>query len=283
MDPTDRCSISYSATDGTARLGTDYDAPSGNGALTWAAGDTTNQTFTIPIFDDGILDGDKSFSLNLSGISLAGALGTPATATVNILEIGGLSFGAANYNVNEGDGTVTVTLQRLFDSSGAVSVHYSTADGTATSPDDYTATSGTFNWTDGDSADKSFTVPIIDDSLSEGNEKFSLILSAASGNAELGPQVTATVTIAKSDGATIDGTDKKPQAIINDSVGDLVTLKLLGKVGTITYFENNGVGLSEIDLSGTDSTKSSMSIVVKKPREAPVMVKSPLAKLMAAA
>jgi Calx-beta domain len=148
-----------------------------------------------------------------------------------------------------------------------VSVHYATSDGAATSPADYTATSGDLNWADGDAADKTFTVAIVDDTFSEGNEAFNLTLSAATGNADLGPQSTATVTIAKSDGTTITGTDKKPQSTFTDSDGDLVTVKLGGKVGTLTYYQTNGTGpISEIDLIGTDSSKSVVSVTAKKPK-----------------
>ena len=258
-------SVSYSTSDGTAVAGTDYTAAFGT--LNWAAGDTSDKTFTIPILDDGVLQSDKAFAVSLSGISLTGALGAPATATVNILETAGLSFGAADYPITELDGAATITVHRQFGSHGVVTVNYATSDETATQPSDYTVTSGTLTWADGDTADKTFAVPIINDTINEGNETFHLTLSGATGNAELGAQATATVTIAKSDGVTIDGAAKKPQSTFTDVDGDSVTLKVGGKVGTLTYYLTNGVGpISEIDLSGTSSAKTVVSIAVKKPK-----------------
>jgi hypothetical protein len=83
-----------------------------------------------------------------------------------------LQFSATNYNVNEGDGSVTITVTRSGDNQGAVSIDYATSDDTATAPDDYTQTSDTLNWADGDDADKPITVDIIDDSLLESDETF---------------------------------------------------------------------------------------------------------------
>jgi hypothetical protein len=255
-------SVDYTTANGTAVAGTDYTTTSGT--LNWAGGDATPQTITIPLLNDATFEADKAFTVGLSNISLAGALGPQSTTTVNINEEGGLSFSAANYNTAEG-GSVTITVHRLFDSVGAVSVNYATSDGTATAGSDYTTTTGTLNWADGDSADKTFNVPVAADGVSEGTESFNLTLSSPTGNGLAGPQSTATVTIAKSNGITIDGTSKVTKSTFTDADGDQVTISLGGKVGTLTYYLTNGKGpISEIDLAGTDPTKSTVSFSVKK-------------------
>ena len=196
-----------------------------------------------------MLVADRTFDVTLSGISLPGALGTPSTSSVMILEEAGLSFSLPNYLVHEEDGGITVTVHRLFDSSGPISVHYATSDGTAGSTD-YTTTSGFLNWADGDPGDMSFTIPIMSDGLNEGNETFTLSLSAATGNAQLGTQSTAIVTIAKSNGA-------QAGFPFTDVDGDIVTPKLAGKLGTLTYYLTNGTGpTAELDPVGTSSTNS---------------------------
>ena len=74
-------------------------------------------------------------------------------------EHGSLQFSSATYSAIEGtDLTVTVTVTRTGGDDGAVSVDYTTSDGTATQPDDYATASGTLNWADSDSAAKTFTV-----------------------------------------------------------------------------------------------------------------------------
>src|SRR5262249_12488576 len=81
---------------------------------------------------------------------------------------GALQFSNANYNVNENAGTVTVTVTRTGGSMGSVSVNYATSDGPATAGNDYTGTSGTLTFADGEMS-KTFTIPILDDNLVENN------------------------------------------------------------------------------------------------------------------
>jgi uncharacterized delta-60 repeat protein len=184
----------------------------------------------------------------------------PTTVSIDVKPAATLTFSAAGYPVQESDGNATITVQRLFSGTGAVTVHYATTDGTATSPADYNNTSGTLSWADGDTSDKTITVPIIADALSEGDETFSLTLSAPTGVSVLGAQPTATVTIAKNHPLSMGTT-------FTDADGDLVTVKMSGPVGNSAFYLTNGsVPISEIDLIGTDPLKSSLSIVVKKPK-----------------
>ena len=76
-------SVRYATTDGTALAGTDYQARSGT--LTWADGDATPRTVTVPLVDRHLYqDGTRAFSLTLAGAT--GATLTGATAGVTILE-----------------------------------------------------------------------------------------------------------------------------------------------------------------------------------------------------
>src|SRR5260370_7526878 len=55
-----------------------------------------------------------------------------------------------SYNVNETGGSIHLNVTRNGDTSGSATVHYAAADGTATSPDDYTAASGDLTFDPGD-------------------------------------------------------------------------------------------------------------------------------------
>jgi len=79
-----------------------------------------------------------------------------------------------------------------------VTVNYATGDGSATAGSDYTATSGTLAFGDGEAA-KSFSVPILEDSVYEGNETVNLTLSGPGGGASLGAQSSAVITITDND------------------------------------------------------------------------------------
>jgi len=92
-------------------------------------------------------------------------------------------YGPVSAEENE---VVQVAVRRTGGSSGAVSVDYATASGSATSGADFTAASGTLTWSDGDMADKIIEVSIAADSTDEGSEDFRIDLANVSGGAGLG-------------------------------------------------------------------------------------------------
>lgn len=114
-------------------------------------------------------------------------------------EPGRLQFSNAYYSVNEGGGSKTIIVKRVGGSAGSVSVHYTTANGSAVAGSDYTARSGTLTWANGNTAPKTFSVPIVNDSAVEPNERVRLILSAPTGGATLGNPKAATLIIINND------------------------------------------------------------------------------------
>ena len=113
---------------------------------------------------------------------------------------------AATATVSEPDGpddpvTATVNVSITdFDqfTSGSVTVHYETVDGEAHAPGDYTTTSGDHTWTAGDTDPFEIQVPILYDSMYEGPEHFSIVLTTVSPWATLG-NATCVVTILDQD------------------------------------------------------------------------------------
>ncbi|HZG54489.1 MAG TPA: Calx-beta domain-containing protein, partial [Pyrinomonadaceae bacterium] len=108
-----------------------------------------------------------------------------------------IQFSAATYNAFEGTGSTNglITVLRTGSVTGAATVNYTTGGGTATPGSDYTATSGTLSFAEGETM-KTFTVPITDDLVYEGavRETIELTLSAPTG-ATLGSQKTAAINI----------------------------------------------------------------------------------------
>ncbi|GAG35863.1 unnamed protein product, partial [marine sediment metagenome] len=70
-----------------------------------------------------------------------------------------------------------------------------TSNGTALAGSDYTAKTGTLNWGDGESGNKTFTISITNDSTTEGNETVNISLSNATGGASIGSPGSAVLTI----------------------------------------------------------------------------------------
>jgi hypothetical protein len=111
---------------------------------------------------------------------------------------GQLQFSAAVLNVNETAGTATITVTRNNGTSGAVSVHYATSDGTGKAGTDYTTAGGTLSFADGQTS-ATFNVPILVDSQVQGPETVNLTLSNPSGGATLGSPTSAALKIVDND------------------------------------------------------------------------------------
>ena len=116
---------------------------------------------------------------------------------------GVLKFDEESFEVSEESGSAVIRVERSNGEDGAVSVQYSATAGTATAGQDFTAVSGTFTWSHNDGSDRSFTVPILNDSLAEGAETIRLTLSNPTGGAGLdGERGTSVLIILSNDGGT---------------------------------------------------------------------------------
>jgi hypothetical protein len=112
---------------------------------------------------------------------------------------GTLQFSVASSDIGEAGGPVQIDVSRVGGSSGPVSVQYATANGSATSGADYTATSGTLSWSDGETTPKRILVDIANDTVVEPTETFTVTLTAPTGGATLGAPATTTVNIVDND------------------------------------------------------------------------------------
>lgn len=192
-------SVDYATSDGSATAGSDYAATSGT--LDFADNVDGVKTFNVPIVDDGADENDETLNVTLANATGGATLGSPSAGTLTIVDNdsttpqpGALGFSATTYSATENGGNATITVRRTGGSSGAVSVGYATANGSGTAGNDYTPASGTLNWGDGDSANKTFQVPLLDDSAVDGNKTVNLLLQNPSGGASLGTS-GATLTI----------------------------------------------------------------------------------------
>ncbi len=186
-------SVNYATLNNTANSGLDYVGT--NGVLTFAD-NQTNATITIQVLNDGAVEGNENFFVQLS--SPSGATLGQSDATVTIVDDdspGIFDFSQSLFTVNENGGTATITVSRHGGSIGTVSIVYSTGNaGGAAVGLDYLSVSNVLTFTNGETA-KTFTVPILDDGIAEGTESIDLILSEPTGGASVGTQGTATIQI----------------------------------------------------------------------------------------
>ena len=109
-----------------------------------------------------------------------------------------LALSDSQFEVNEGDGTVSVSVTRSNNIQQIVSVDFETFGETATAGTDYTETRGTLEFGPGETS-KEIVIPILEDEISETEETISLTIDNIQGNGTLGAPRTAEITILDND------------------------------------------------------------------------------------
>ncbi|HWH69046.1 MAG TPA: Calx-beta domain-containing protein, partial [Candidatus Sulfotelmatobacter sp.] len=192
--------VNYSTADDTAVAPIDYIAASGT--LTFTNGQLSN-SFTVPIIDNVMVDGNKSFTISLFNPRAPAQLLTPSQARINIIDNdSGFRFSSGTYEILENGVAAVVTVERIGNTNSSSTVNYSTQNGTAISGIDYLPASGVLTFTNGETS-KTFSVPVIDDTLIQGDRTVLLALANASGNATLVAPSAASLTIHDNDGSLV--------------------------------------------------------------------------------
>ena len=169
--------VDYATRDSFAKAGEDYTATSGT--LTFTAGQTS-KTFTVPITDDDVYENNEAFFVDLSNPTGA-TLPDPPFAAVRIdSEEAAPTASMADVTVDEGAGTMTLTL-RLSHPSDAEIAYLTIYDedietGTATAGEDYDDfLLGPPGRTakiivPGGSLSQTFDITVVDDGVDEADE-----------------------------------------------------------------------------------------------------------------
>jgi Calx-beta domain-containing protein/VCBS repeat protein len=197
---TEDVTVHYATANGTATSGSDYTG--GSGDVIIHAGDTT-ATILVPIAGDRLPEPNETFFVNLTSPDVpmadSQAMGVIVDDEPRIV----ISDAAVTEgNTGSLNATFTVTASLLYDQD--VTVHYSTANGTATAGSDFTGVTDATVTIPAGQPSATFNVAVLGDRLGEGDESFSVNLSGAT-NAEISDG-SAAVTIL----------DNEPRITIND-------------------------------------------------------------------
>ena len=177
----------------------------------------------------------------------------------------------ADVTVNEADGTADFTVNLSAGATGAITVDYATADGTATEGSDYTANSGTLTF-DAATSTQTVTVGIINDEEIEGDHDFQLNLSNAIA-AKISDG-TAIATIQDDDSNILYRVDVGGDGIVAPD-GDLPwgpdtvanpSPHRVGTGGNRVYASNNSVDLNSPTLPAGVQTQSIFQTVRYDPK-----------------
>ena len=166
--------VHYTTADGTATSPTDYTATSGT--VTFAPGQTTEQ-IAVVIQGDTANNAPETMQVNLTSPTNATILTPSGIGTIDdiapTISINNPTFIAPLTGSATDDFTVTLSAA----SNQTVTVNYTTADGTATSPTDYTATTGTVTFAAGQTSEQ-IAVVIQGDTANNAPETMQVNLSS---------------------------------------------------------------------------------------------------------
>lgn len=130
-----------------------------------------------------------------SGYAAETAVWPAVKAAANGAFAGSIQFTSATYSIDESGTTASILVERTLGTEGPVTIQYTVSSGTATEEQDFSTTAGTIFWSDGDDSLQGFTIPILEDNLSEGNETVIITLSNPTGGAVIGSPNPVVLTI----------------------------------------------------------------------------------------
>jgi uncharacterized delta-60 repeat protein len=169
--------VDFFTRDGTAKAATDYEAR--QGTRLFLAGQKTKKV-TIFVTGDTLQEGNETFSLRIADAQQAYIVDDTGTGTIvdndlPAVSVNDVSMTEANTGTNK-TYAFKVTLSKA--GTNTITVTYTTVDGTAVAPGDYTAKSGTLTYAPG-TVTKTVNVTVKGDNLVEPNETFTLHITSA--------------------------------------------------------------------------------------------------------
>ena len=241
-------SVNYTQDNGTALNGNDYSYYFGT--LVFAPGETV-KTLPIPVLEDTSAEASEMFWLDLTTPVNAtiSQRYTPALIVDNDGTTGTPGISVSDLVVDESAQTASFFVSLNRPSVSTVTVGYASADDTATAGQDYAAVAGTLSFAPGESV-KTVTMKIIDDRLSEPDERFQLLLSNPTGATLVDP--VGTGIIGRSDTAPVS----RPQVLATPvivSEGDTFATFVVQLSApstnqvTVNYTQQNGTALNGSD------------------------------------
>jgi hypothetical protein len=257
--------VDYATADGTATSAMLLDYTAKSGTLTFLPG-VASQTVSVPITNDSIDEVDETVLLNLSlpvdspaTITDAQGVGTIVDDDGPTISIDDVTLSAEGATGTTQTATFTISLSTA--SAQTVTVRYTTANGTAVAPADYTAVAlTTVTFAPGETS-KTVSVTVNGDALDEVDETFQVQLSTptnaviqdAAGIATI-PDDDPLPALSVADATVAEGTGTSRSLVFT------VTLApVSGRTVTVDYATADGTAVStgsSIDYTARNGTLS---------------------------
>lgn len=189
---------------------------------------------------------------------------------------GTVRFTTDTLSITENQNRITINVVRVGGNQGEVSVEYAVTGGSATAGSDFEAVSGTLTFENKETS-QTFSITLMDDSSSEGDETVTLTLSSPSGGVSIGSPSTATLTIKDNESSNSSSSSSSSgntsstnsngtlsfaadSYLINENSGNLTVtvIRTGGTNGTVgvSYATSNGTAQSGSDYTTTNGTLS---------------------------
>lgn len=192
----------------------------------------------VSIEDDTEQESSETFYLTLSS-EVEAVVSSPDTIAVTILDndeeimpTGKLGFEKLSYSVDEDSGTIEVTVLRTEGLIGELKAEVTLEYGSASS-NDVSFTPVTLIFSEGESV-KTVSVAVVNDSLEESQESFTLSINAIGDNTQIGEIASVTVYIQANDAPTNSGGNDTPRSNGESGGGSAGAWLILILVASVT-------------------------------------------------
>jgi hypothetical protein len=148
-------------------------------------------------------------------------------------QAGVLEFTSTTFSGVEATSPMTITIKRTGVVTAAATVVVKSADITASAGADYTALTTTLAWAAGDATDKTISLTLLDDRISEASETLRLTLSEVTGDT-IGASAQTTLTIADFEQGTLQFSATDYQANEDGGTATITVQRSGGSNGTAT-------------------------------------------------
>ena len=172
-------SIDFETLDGSAKATSDFTYRSGT--LNWQAGDSSTKYISLEINKEfGGLLTKNNFFIRLYNSQTHSAIGEHGYLKVSLdglAAVGNISLDKSDIRIAENKGQLTLTLNRIGGSRGAISLNLDLSRNSEFK-DDYSINQSQLIWTDGDTSSKTVLITLVDDDLAEQDEVIEISLIA---------------------------------------------------------------------------------------------------------
>ncbi|MEP2056213.1 MAG: Calx-beta domain-containing protein [Maribacter litoralis] len=273
--------VDYTTNNDSAVEPSDYTATSGQ--LTFAGTNGETHPVTVTIIDDNIIEATERLFVDLSNLSTTLIAINDSQGNINIADndnnpgTTGISFQNDDITVDEAVGMVTVNVLLTGNVQGGFTLDYTTADDSATQPNDYTTSSGQLTFVGSDGELQPITVAIIDDSAIETLERLFVNLSNLSTTLISINDNQANINITDND--NIPGTTgiafENDDITVDEAAGTAtINVQLTGNVPggfTVDYTTNNDTAIQpgdytpingQLTFTGTDGEIQPITVTI---------------------